>query len=310
MIRNALGPSPLETDVRDLDDILSSGFAPGVTAARATDWAVAAFRRAGADEVHIEKSESSALPNNVIAEVRGRDHPSDYVLIAVPLAGSVSESLVRAENAAMIVDAVRVIHATGNIPRRSIRFVTFGASDNAPDDRFAGVWVYVRRHRNDLDRLAAAVEIDAASGSLDGYSLGDRPDALAAVQKALEPLRPLGIRNFTEEVKVPTELTPFWLEGIPTLDATSKASTGAVPGGTRAGSTSSAIDAGQLQQLKRGVAIAAITAYALADAESRVAPRKSASEVQAAVSSHALMPKLKASGLWGEWHGLRSGPSH
>jgi hypothetical protein len=56
-----------------------------------------------------------------------------------------------------------------------------------------------------------------------------------------------------------------------------------------------------LQQLKRGVAVTAVTAYALADAESRIGPRQSPSRAKRSIDSMALESQLKAAGLWDEW---------
>ncbi|MGA9883406.1 MAG: hypothetical protein WBQ34_06790 [Candidatus Acidiferrales bacterium] len=301
MIRNALGPSPLDRETRDLAEILSSH--DSSVSRDAARWAFDAFHRAGADQVRAEAFGSPGGPDSVVAEIRGRDHPDDYVLIAAPLVETGTNPVAAAENAAVLVDAVRVIHASGSIPRRSIRFVLFATGAHNTTGRSASVWAYIRLHGADLDRIAAAAAIDATSGPLDGYSLEDRPETLSAVREALSPLQTLGIRKFTQAVLVPTVVTPFWLEGIPTLVATSSTP---AESHRRVVSSPDNVALAEIDQLKRAVAIAAVTSYALADAEARIGPRRSRLEVEHSIHSGALEPKLKASGLWAQWHATRS----
>lgn len=300
MIRNALGASPLDGEIRALADILASH--DSSTGREAARWASEAFRQAGADQVRAEASAGGA--ENLVAEIRGRDHPDDYVLVAAPLDATGQNPMAATENAAVLVDAVRVIHASGSIPRRSIRIVLFEVKAHSPNGRWASEWGYIHQHGTELDHLAAALEINGASGALDGYSLEDRPEMLGAVRGALSPLQPLGVREFTQTVLVPTAVTPFWLEGIPTLVATS---------GTQA-ELHQRVDSppgdearADIDQLKRAVAIAAVTSYAIADAETRIGPRRSHLEVEHSIRSRSIESKLKASGLWREWQAVQSG---
>ncbi|MGH9718407.1 MAG: hypothetical protein ACRD4R_16990 [Candidatus Acidiferrales bacterium] len=311
MIQSALGPSPMEKNARSLAAILSSGSLSRSANARAAAWAVEAFRRAGADEVRVEKFGDPPRSENVIAVIRGRDKPQDYILFAAILDGSAPNQLLAAESAAVLIDAVRVIHRTGNIPRRSIRFVLFGTAGNGRDARLAGVWAYVRAHRSDLDRVAAAISLGPADGHLNGFSLESRPDALIAVRQALEPLRPLGIRNFTQRVIIPAALTPFWLEGVPTLVAISNLETvGQRLMPTRSNTAPRSISPAKVRDLKRRVAVAAVAAYALADAEARVAPQQSRAQVDKAINSMRLIPKLVSAGQLSTWQSAESSESH
>ncbi|HVB85142.1 MAG TPA: hypothetical protein VNK23_00550 [Candidatus Dormibacteraeota bacterium] len=304
MIRGALGASPVANNARAFAAILSSHTVASTANARAAEWAVEAFRRAGADEVHIEKFGASGQFENVVAEIRGRDKPQDYVLFVAVLGDPGTDSLLAAEKAAVLIDAVRVIHNTGNIPRRSIRFVLFVAAparSRSKDAHLAGVWAYVRAHRAHLERIAAAVSLGQARGAIDGFSLEARADTIAAVRQAFVPLRSLGIRNFTQLVRIPSATTPFWLEGIPTLVATrAKAPPNQAAHGspkTQPAEISSAV----LRGLKRRVAVAAVAAYALADAETRIGPRQSRAKVEESITSMKLMPKLRRSADVAEW---------
>ncbi len=302
MIRNALGPSPIDQEVQALTRLLSSHGDSNATGSRAADWGASAFKRAGADQVRIEKFGASSTGANVIAEIRGRSDPRDYVLVGALLDPGDEDPIIVARNAAMLVDAVRVIHDTGNLPRRSIRFVLFGAAGSNPRGRLTGALAYVSQHRAELERAAAALAISADGGYLDGFSLQDRPDMLARVRQAFEPLRTFGIHDFSERMVIPTAVTPFWLEGIPSLVGTSHAITGSGQPAAPAASTDTESGNTELQELKRCVAVASVAAYALADADSRIGSRRSRSEVEQSIKAMRLRRKLKAAGLWEKWN--------
>jgi hypothetical protein len=310
MIRSALGPSPLDQNARALAAIFSARVKTASAKARAAVWAVDAFHRAGADRVLVEKFGQGAQSENVIAEIRGREKPKDYVLVAATVDGSGAHPRITAENAAVLIDAVRVIHNTGNIPRRSIRFVLFSAG-SAPEQRFSGAWAYIRAHRDDLDRVVAALAFGPTHGALDGFSVESRPDTLSAVRQAFEPLRTLGIGNFAQDVEISTDGTPFWLEGVPTLVATGNPPAATADDSSLARSTapSRSTGAAKLPDLKRRVAVAAVAAYALADAETRIGPRQSRTQVRQIIKSLGLAGRLKRAGLWSQWPAAKAGSS-
>ncbi len=54
-------------------------------------------------------------------------------------------------------------------------------------------------------------------------------------------------------------------------------------------------------ELKKNVAIAAITAYALADAPARLGHRQSRAEVEQVLKETGLEESLKAEGVWPAW---------
>ncbi len=140
MIRSALGESPLAENVKTLARTIGPRVPGSPALVNAALWAVEAFRKAGADDVHVEKPpltlghrNEGGLANseNVIAEIRGREKTDEYVLIGARLdsASSAEDSFAGACAVAALIDAVRVIHSSGSIPRRTIRFVLFTGSE-------------------------------------------------------------------------------------------------------------------------------------------------------------------------------------
>jgi Peptidase family M28 len=310
MIQSALGPSPLE---ENLHYVTSAAAAPTnpLQDAKAAEWAVAALRESGVDEVHTEKfkvpassADSHAGTNNssgpaefenVIAEIRGREKPNEYVLLGaqLDLAADGKGTLDDASSAAVVIDAARVIHASGSVPRRSILFVLFSGGQGAK----AGSLAYVRAHRAELDRMIAAVIFEGGAGRINGYSLAGRKDALAKVREALAPLGPLGVKNLTMGATIDSNRFDFILEGVPTLAPNRDSSNQA----SAERGTPGKFDKAEVDELKHHVAIAAITAYALADDLERIAPRQSRAQVEQLVKETGLEQPMKIEGSWPAW---------
>lgn len=239
---------------------------------------------------------------NVVAEIRGREKPDEFVLLGAHLdswelgTGALDNGC----NAALVIDAARVIHASGNIPRRSIRFVLF----TGEEEGLLGSWAYARSHRAELDRMIAAIIFDAGTGRVTGYSLGGRKDILPAVREALEPVASLGVNDFTLDADSGTDNLDFLLEGVPTLVANQEPANYML----NYHAASDTYDKVDFDALKRHVAIAAITAYALADREERIGPRQSRAEVEQLMKDTALDADLKRQEMWPQWEkGERGG---
>ncbi len=256
--------------------------------------------------VHLEMPNKVTGPvesENVVAEIRGREKPEEFVLLGAHLdswelgTGALDDGC----NAAMVIDAARSIHASGGVPRRSIRFVLFTGEEQG----MLGSWAYAQAHRAELDRMLAAVIFDSGDGRVTGYSLGGRKDAAAAVREALEPVRQLGATQFTFDADADTDNFDFLLEGVPTLVANQEPANYML----NYHAASDTFDKVDIPAVKKQVAISAITAYALADREDRIAPRLSRSEVERIMKDTGLDQEMKLLGLWDQWESGERGRS-
>src|ERR1700676_428687 len=88
IIANAQGESPLAENLRRLTDEIGGRVSGTPAAERAVAWGVSAFRDAGVD-VHTEKYArrigGPAEQENVVAEIRGREKPDEWVLVGAHL---------------------------------------------------------------------------------------------------------------------------------------------------------------------------------------------------------------------------------
>jgi carboxypeptidase Q len=196
-------------------------------------------------------------------------------------------------DAALVIDAARVIHSSGSVPRRSIRFVLFAGEMRG----MVGSWAYARAHGDELDRTSAAILFDGGIGTVSGYSLGGRKDALAPVREALAPLAPLGVKELTLDASVDADRLDFMLEGILTLEPNRKPAKN-VTNHQTISDTAGRVD---IPALKRQSGIAAISAYALADTSETIARRQSRAEIEQLLRDTGLSERVKSQGLWPTW---------
>src|SRR6266403_3087158 len=154
---------------------------------------------------------------NVIAELRGTEKPDEYVVLGAHLdswelgTGALDNGC----NAALVIDTLRAIKASGLRPRRSIRFVLFSGEEQGT----VGSFEYVKAHRTELDKIRAMITYDSGIGRVTGYSLGGRRDIEAGVREVLKTLESWGANNHTYDASFGTDNFDFMLEGVPTLVA-------------------------------------------------------------------------------------------
>jgi hypothetical protein len=296
MIRSARGASPLEGNLRQLAHLGQRSRKGSQATEPAVEWAVEALRHAGVDRVRTEKLSISAgdaaETEAVVGEIRGREKPEDFVVLGAHLDVRTPDNSAPddAADAAVVIDAARVIHDSGTIPRRSIRFVLFVGTKQGK----LGSGAYVAAHNEELDRAIAAIFFNVGTEPVNGYSLNGRKDILAAVRGTLKPVRSLGVKEFTLKAELRPDSLAFLLEGIPTLVANPSLGN-RVPDVRTYADT---LDPAALGELKNHVAIAAVTAYAIADARQRIGPRQSRDEVERLIKVTGLDREMKREGLW------------
>jgi carboxypeptidase Q len=278
---------------------------PQAVVAREDAERIARFLHAGqAVRVHFDMPNRVTGPvtsENVVAEIRGREKPDDFVLLGAHLdswdlgTGALDDGC----NAAMVIDAARVIHASGTIPRRSIRFVLFSGEEQG----MLGSAAYVRAHQAELDRMVAAIIFDDGDGAVTGFSLGGRKDILAAVRDALQPVASLGVRDFTLDAGSDSDNFDFWLQGIPALVANQEPANYML----NYHAASDTFDKVDIAAVKRETAIAAVSAFALADREERLGPRLSRSQIELLMKDTGVDQDMRIDGFWPLWQSGQRG---
>jgi len=272
---------------------------PQATVAREDAERIARFLAAGEKvRVRFDAPNQAGGPvesENVIAEIRGYDKPEEFVLLGAHLdswelgTGALDNGC----NAALVIEAARVVKSSGTVPRRSIRFALF----TGEEEGLLGSAAYAHAHRAELDGMVAAVVFDSGIGRVTGYSLGGRKDTLAAVRELLEPLASLGVANDTLDAGMDTDNFDFLLEGVPTLVANQEPANYML----NYHAASDTFDKVDFAELKRSTGIAAVTAYALANAENRIGRRQSRAEIERLLEETGLEADMRATGFWPYW---------
>jgi carboxypeptidase Q len=235
---------------------------------------------------------------NVIAEIKGSDKPDEFVILGAHLdswelgTGALDNGC----NAALVVDALRAIKASGMRPRRSIRFILFSGEEEG----LLGSRAYSTAHRSELDKAAGVIIYDAGTGKTTGFSTGGRKDVVNAAKNMIAPLRQFGVAELKTDMEWGTDHFDFMLEGVPTFVADQEEANYL----ENYHATSDTYDKVDFGQLKNHVAEAAEFSFALATVPEKIGPRFTRSQIEESMRETHSEEMFKAFGLWDAWeHG-------
>jgi Iap family predicted aminopeptidase len=232
---------------------------------------------------------------NVVAEIRGSEQPDEFVVLGAHLdswelgTGALDNGC----NAALVIDAMRAIKASGLKPRRSIRFILFSGEEEG----LIGSRMYATAHRNELDKAAGVVIFDEGTGKATAFSTGGRKDVIPAVQSLLAPLEQFGVTKAVPTAESGTDHFDFMLEGVPTFVA-DQAEANYLE---NYHATTDTFDKVDFAQLKKHVAEAAALTFALANTADRVGPRLNRAQIEQTMHETHLDQEMKDMGMWEEW---------
>ncbi len=231
---------------------------------------------------------------NVIGEIRGSEKPDEFVLIGAHLDswdlgnGALDDGC----NVALVIDIARQIKRLGLRPRRTIRFALF----NGEEQGMIGSWGYTQKHRDELARHVMASSYDIGSGRITGFFTNGRSDILAAVERALEPVKGLGPFQQINAPLVGTDNYDFMIQGVANLVANQESANY----GPNYHARSDTYDKVDLRQLRLNAAIAAAITYGFAEMDVTWG-RQTQAEVESLIQSTDLGQQMRSFGLWKAW---------
>jgi len=232
---------------------------------------------------------------NVVGEIRGHEKPDEVVILGAHLdswelgTGALDNGC----NAALVIEAARAIKATGLVPRRTIRFVLFSGEEQG----MFGSWQYARAHRAELDKVRAVIVYDSGIGRVTGYSLTGRADIEDGLREILKPLDSWDVTHHTLDGDIGTDNWDFALEGVPTLVAEQEEAN-YLPNYHAASDTFDKVD---IRELKINTALAALTAWGIADRSAPLGKRQSRAEIEELLKRTGLAEKMRQLGYWEAW---------
>jgi len=232
---------------------------------------------------------------NVIGEIKGSEKPDEFVIIGAHLdswelgTGALDNGC----NAALVVDALRAIKASGVKPRRSIRFILFSGEEEG----LLGSRAYAKDHRAELDQAAGVIVYDGGTGKTTGFSIGGRKDLLDKAKQLVAPLAQFDATEITTGMEWGTDHFDFMLEGVPTFSAEQEEANYL----ENYHAISDTYDKVDFEQLKKHVAEAAALSVELANLPERIGPRLTHDQIEQTMRDTSSIEMLKAEGSWDDW---------
>jgi hypothetical protein len=155
-----------------------------------------------------------ATSYNVIADLKGTEHPEQIVLVSGHLdswdlgTGSIDDGA----GVVMAMQTLRVIKRLGLKPKRTIRMVAWMNEENGNH----GGLTYALDHKDEAQNHVLVIESDTGTGHALGYKGHMKPEALALLAPAAAALAPIGANLVTHsEEPLETDITPMQLLGVP-----------------------------------------------------------------------------------------------
>ena len=239
------------------------------------------------------KTSGETTVNNVVAEIRGSERPDEWILIGAHLDswdfGTGAQD--NGTGAVSVLEIGRALMVLGKAPRRSIRLALWGGEEQG----LLGSYAYSQTHKNELDKCVAVLNTDNGAGHPKGWKVEGRED----LKKAMQPwsdglLKDLNGGDLSTDTTYDTDHGQFLLQGIPALDL-SVDMTKYMEIHHKSSDTLDKVDG---LDFKAGEAIVAVTAYALAQSETPIAPHIDHAAVGEILKKAKLEELLEHVGVW------------
>jgi carboxypeptidase Q len=239
------------------------------------------------------KTSGEMTVNNVVAEIRGSERPDEWILIGAHLDswdfGTGAQD--NGTGAISVLEVGRALMALGKAPRRSIRLALWGGEEEG----LLGSYAYTQTHKNELEKCVAVLNTDNGAGHPKGWKVEGRED----LKKAMQPwsdglLKDLNGGDLSTDTTYDTDHGPFMLQGIPALDLwVDMAHYMEIHH-----KSSDTLDKVDGLDFKAGEAIVAVTAYAIAQSETPIAPHLEHAAVGEILKKAKLDEMLEHVGVW------------
>jgi len=147
---------------------------------------------------------------NVVAEIRGSEHPEEIVLVGGHLdswdlgTGAIDDG----GGVAMSMETLHLIKDLGLRPKRTIRCVLFMNEENG----LRGGRGYAAAHGK--EKHVAAIETDAGAAAPTGFNTTRKGDALTALEEKTKPLARVNANRFSTEAETGADTSPLTDAGV------------------------------------------------------------------------------------------------
>jgi carboxypeptidase Q len=245
-------------------------------------------------QLSVENKTSGELTvNNVVAEIPGSERPDEWILIGAHLDswdfGTGAQD--NGTGAVSVLEVARALMSLGKAPRRSVRLALWGGEEEG----VLGSYAYTQSHLSELAKCVAVLNTDNGAGHPKGWKVEGRED----LGKAMQPLSGGLLKNLNGgdlslDTTYDTDHGPFMLQGIPALDLWVDM-THYMEIHHKSSDTLDKVDS---LDFKGGEVIVAVTAYAIAQSETPIAPHIDHAAVAEILKKAKLDDMLEHVGVW------------
>jgi hypothetical protein len=162
---------------------------------------------------------------NVVAEIPGAGKADEVVMLGGHLDSwhSATGATDNATGVSVMMEAVRILQASGLKPRRTVRLALWSAEEQG----LLGSKAYVKQHygtyeepKPGFDKLAGYFNLDSGTGRVRAASVFGPPEAAAVLQAAFDPFAGLGVLGASatsSRREGGTDSTSFSAAGLPAI---------------------------------------------------------------------------------------------
>lgn len=156
-----------------------------------------------------------AVSYNVIADLKGSEHPEQVVIVSGHLdswdlgTGAIDDGA----GVVVAMQTVQLIKQLGLHPKRTIRFITWMNEENG----VVGGRTYAKDYADQVANHFAAIESDRGAGHPLGFEVKAKPEALQLLAPMSSILQSsgAGLLRLTEDTE--TDISPLAAAGVPSF---------------------------------------------------------------------------------------------
>jgi carboxypeptidase Q len=150
---------------------------------------------------------------NTVGEIKGSEKPDEFVVVGAhldswDLAQGTTDN---GTGSCITLETARVLAKCGVKPKRTIRFVLFTGEEQG----LHGSKAYCDRHKDELVKCSMALVHDTGTAIVDGIYLQGREVLKPILEKELETLKEVGLKNFNVRSMNGTDHASFDRAGVP-----------------------------------------------------------------------------------------------
>lgn len=229
---------------------------------------------------------------NVVGEIRGRESPEQILVVGAHLdSWDLSEGTTdNGSGVSTVLGAADAIKRSGEVPRRTIRFVLFTGEEQGLDGSFA----YIKQHEAELPNHLGDLVLDEGQGPVKDFQLGGRNDLIDVFEpfaKSIADIRPVKVND---KIESGTDTLPFSMAGLPGINMNQDSPDYKFTHHSAA----DALDAQKPDVLTQNATLMALTAFWIADRPDRFASPWPAERTAKMLRDQGEYEELKAFGLW------------